>query len=209
MSDEGKALLRQTVTKVLTSPSARKIDFTLGSIHVDYAGFMSVFMALASRQQGYAGIDIEIDEDLPAGAQAAYFPTEDKFHFPHAAFGLTDVSEKIAIIHESVHAMHDIAGGNYYSSGRGSRLTTRSENEAAAYVAGGLYLRYETNQKVAETDSFDLMTNKIVDSIQNRQGARVSDSDAMTLRHFIAAHPVYLRSGTGLYRTTNANGLKY
>ena len=200
-------LLRQTIMNVLTSPAAKKIDFTFGSIHVDFAGFMSVFMALASRAKGYAGIDISIEKQAP-GVNGGYRPEEDEFSFSHGAFGLDNADERKTIIHESVHAMHDIAGGKYYNSGRGSLLTTESENEAAAHVAGGLYLRYDANLIYDGSIGFPVVVNKIVDSIKGRPGARVSDSDAMTLRHFIAAHPTYLRAGTGLYRPTRANGLK-
>jgi hypothetical protein len=83
----GKELMRQTIMNVLTSASAKRINFTLGSIHVDYAGFMSVFMALTSRAQGEPGIDIEFEEPTP-GAGAEYGPDDDTFYFPHGAFGL-------------------------------------------------------------------------------------------------------------------------
>jgi hypothetical protein len=51
------------------------------------------------------------------------------------------------------------------------------------------------------------MLDKIVADIKNRPGARVSAADALALRHLIAATPLYLRVGTGLWKTRSADGL--
>jgi hypothetical protein len=54
---------------------------------------------------------------------------------------------------------------------------------------------------------YPAMLDKIVADIKNRPGARVSAADALALRHLIAATPLYLRVGTGLWKTRSADGL--
>jgi hypothetical protein len=102
MTDEMR--VRAIVTAILLSKPAAQIDLTLGSIHVDGAGFRSIVGAMftrwpGSRASGYAYV--------PAGAAAAYDEADDVFDFPSTTFGLTPV-DRIYVLHESVHGMHDI-----------------------------------------------------------------------------------------------------
>jgi hypothetical protein len=72
-------------------------------------------------------------------------------------------------------------GGNYYHHQGGSRYTTRSENEAAAYVAGSLYHLYKTGKLIPGGLIFKT-AGKIAQGIMNRRGAFVSTADAIALR---------------------------
>jgi hypothetical protein len=128
--------LKITINSVLLSPSAQKIDFWLGSIHVDGPGFRTVVDAL-----NHYKVFVKVG-GVPRGAAAAYDTMNNCFNLPTATYGQSAV-DKQAVVHEAVHAIQDIAGGTLYST-RGSIFTSESENESAAYIAQELYGCYES-----------------------------------------------------------------
>jgi hypothetical protein len=108
------------------------------------------------------------------------------------------------IVHESIHAMQDIAGGTQYSP-RGSIYTSETENEAAAYVGGALFSLYDTGAVYGGHPHATAF--RIAQSIQNVKGARVSDTDATILRTAVWMHPVYFFDGVSMWSPTFADGL--
>ena len=96
----------QTVKSVLGSPSARRIDFHLGLIHVDAAGLAAVLSLVASR-----AIDIEVTPIMKKGVAAQYVNPTNTLRFRRPDYGAT-VVERAAILHECVHALHDVYGGD-------------------------------------------------------------------------------------------------
>lgn len=206
MSDD--AHLRMIVMGILLSKPAAQIDFTLGSIHVDANGFASVVGAMFTKQCGFPGIGIDVG-GVPPDAAAAYDEAEDVFNFPNATFG-TAPNERIYIIHESVHAMHDISIGTLcVPGGRGCIFTTRSENEAAAYVAGALFSLYDTGvvpAGIPASGEHWVKAFEIAKSIKNVKGAVVDSADALSLRTLIVSRKAY--EGVSLWAPTTANGLK-
>jgi hypothetical protein len=202
MSGEETKQMFNTLMTLVMSPSAQKIDFTLGSVHVDGSGFASVYYALvkyATSQHG--GIGAEVG-GVPPGAAAGYDNANNVFKFPHARFGASDENERMSLIHECVHAMQDIAAGMPRSP-PGSRPTTQSENEAAAYIAAMLFLIYENpGVRLSYPPSADkhwIKALEIAYKIENAKGAHVSDVDAIILRIWISLHPVYRSVGIGFF----------
>jgi len=206
MSDEDH--LRMMVTGILLSKPAAQIDFTLGSIHVDATGLASVVGAMYTKQWGLPGIGIKIG-GVPPDAAAAYDEQEDVFNFPNSTFGAA-TNERIYIVHESVHAMHDISIGSLcVPGGRGCIFTTRSENEATAYVAGALFSLYDTGlvpAGVPASGDHWVKAFDIAQSIKNVKGAVVAPADALSLRTLIVGRKAY--EGVSLWAPTTANGLK-
>jgi hypothetical protein len=208
MTDEMR--VRAIVTSILLSKPAAQIDFTLGSIHVDGVGFAAVASALFTKMVGFKGIGIRFG-NVPAGAAAAYDEDDDVFDFPSATFGLTPV-ERIYILHESVHALDDIAIGTLcMPGGRGCIFTTRTENEATAYVAGALFSLYDTGvvpDGVSNSGDHWVKAFEIAQAIRNMKGAVVPAADASSLRQLIADRDSYKSAGITLWTPTTANGLK-
>ncbi len=198
--------LRSRVMNVLTSNTALKIDFTLGSIHVNFSGFYSVYVALLHKSLGLQGIDIDVG-NVPAGAAAAYDSGNDTFEFPNLAYG-TSVNDQSKIIHESVHAMRDLKGAVFLSERRGLQFTTKTEDEAAAYVAGALFILYDNTVVSTSTLPVHLKAYQIANSIMNVRGAVVPDADVMSLRNIVAADPTYSARKVRLWTSSSADGLK-
>jgi len=206
MSDAETIHLRQVVQSLVMSNSAQKIDFWIGSIHVDGNGFASVQFALTKQAAGYGSMTIEIG-GVAKGADLSYNIDDNAFHFPHARYGATD-KEQMLIIHECVHAMLDIAAGTPLPLG--AVPITKSENEAAAYIAGCLFWIYEHGGPDTPTPEHVIWIKafEIADKIKNVKGAHVSAVDALSLRGLISVHPVYVGLGVGLlYPLDNANGV--
>jgi hypothetical protein len=91
------------------------------------------------------------------------------------------------VVHESVHAMQDVAGGKLFSE-RGSIFTKEAENEAAAYVAGELFDIYSG---VAPTSKIGVYVQAavIADSLKNKSNAAVDtkDSDVLMIAYLRAS----------------------
>lgn len=177
------SIIAYTVTRVLSSPAAQKIDFRIGSIHVNGAGLARIRSLVAV---GTISTNV-VPMDPGVGAQ--YVPGANTLEFPSAVFGTTP-EDKCTIVHECIHALHDIyGGGSYHAQQGGSRFTPRSENEAAAYIGGALYYLYETGAALTGTAIFDNAA-VIAQRIANRRGpALVTTAEANALRLAIVLHP--------------------
>ncbi|WP_342362182.1 hypothetical protein [Terrarubrum flagellatum] len=195
--------LRMLVYRTLLSPSAAKIDFALGSIHVDGAGFAGVAALVA-----HGGIGIKV-ENQQTGEAASYNYPKNSLSFPLGYSG-TSPDDREAIVHECTHALHDIWGGGRWWSERGSITTARTENEAAAYIAGALYLTYEAGSPVATPSTLPVifqLAYDIAGRISGQKSARVDLRDEMRLRQAIANDPVYQKRGVKLWSLTVADGI--
>jgi hypothetical protein len=177
---------------VLMSPAARKIDFRLGAIKVDYIRFLTIYALVAV---GDIGVDVDPDA-LPYGAGAKYAVHEYRYVFPNENIG-PDVDN--TMIHESVHVMRLIRG--YWAPPAVAPpapnvpyapYITRVDDEAAAYVAGALYLIYaHPTFRYNAADKIQSAAYVIADSIKDRTGAVVSEQTAETLRTVILNDPNY------------------
>jgi hypothetical protein len=192
------ANILHTVVDVLMSPSARKIDFHLGLIHVDVVGLMSVGNLILA-----GAVKIDVTRFLPQGVGAEYDNASNTLKVPSADYGARS-NEKATIVHECVHALHDVYGGGFFHPRGGSRYITASENEAAAYVAGDLYHLYETGRPLRGSDTVFFHADKIAKRIMNQRGAFVSTEEAIALRKVIVDSPTYK---IGFSTPTGANGL--
>lgn len=141
-----------------------------------------------------------------AGAGAEYGNGENAFTFPNAAVFTSQTGKKF-VIHESVHAMQDVAGGMLFSE-RGSIFTKEAENEAAAYVAGALFEIYSGVTPSSKIGVY-VQAAAIADSIKNKPNAAVDTKDSDVLRLLVCAHPVYIFSKSHVDNLTPnfANGL--
>ena len=167
-------VLKRRTMKILRSPEAQKIDFHFGIMNVTGVGFLRVADAVSRNKIG-----IRLGMVSP-GAAAEF--SRWVFDFPNGQYGRFPL-EEATIVHEAVHAMKElilpVAG-----------LVPNSQNEAAAYVAGALYLRYIG---AASPNSLPQMVKAdlIAKSIMAQRGAMVSESDAANLRVWVTTRPVY------------------
>ena len=188
----------QTVMGVLTSQSARRIDFHLGLLHVDAAGLAAIHGLVA-----LGGVRTEVARFLQPGVGAEYNAATNTLRFPRRDYGAV-ASEKATILHECVHALHDVYGGGFFHPRGGSRFMTASENEAAAYVAGCLYHLYETGKPLTGDGTIFYYAGKIAKRIMNQRGAFVTTDEADELRRAVVDDPTYR---IGFSTPTTANGL--
>jgi hypothetical protein len=193
-----KANAKQLVVQILKSPAAKKIDFWLGSIHVNAVGLNLVVNAVNN-----GIIDLKIGP-VNAGAAAMYGNRENAYTFPSTAV-LSTPSGRTDVLHESVHAMQDVGGGKVISE-RGSMFGTESENEAAAYVAGALFEIYSGSKVPPSTLNVFVKAWSIAQSLQDTPGAIVPKLDADQLRIMIVMHPVYMFSSSNISFTTPTFG---
>lgn len=193
--------LLQTVMGVLTSPSAKRIDFHLGLIHVDAIGLAAVKSLVSVSAVG--GVRIDIVKYLPKGVAAQYDNATNTLQFTRKDYGAT-AGERAVILHECVHALHDVYGGGYYHPRGGSRFMTASENEAAAYVAGCLYHLYETGKTLKGDSTIFYHAAEIAKRIMHQRGAYVTTDEATNLRSVIVDDGTY---NIGFKTPTTANGL--
>jgi hypothetical protein len=143
------AALRLTVGSILMSPAAQKLDFTLDGFHVTGSGLSYVALALLSQARGQRGVSI-VTGGLTALQGATYNMAANTFRFPATNFGQT-LFDRMTVVHEAVHALRDSLGPAFSSGGR--RVTTRAvADEAAAYVAGGLFF-LEDEGPISGSDS--------------------------------------------------------
>ena len=185
----------QTVKSVLSSPAARRIDFHLGLINVDAAGLAAIHNFVA------AGIVAIRVGELKDGVAGQYSNQTNTLRFKRETYGASPF-ERATILHECVHALHDMYGGGYYHPKGGSRFISASENEAAAYVADQLFYLYETGT-VQNHDRIADVAGVIARRIMNRRGAFVTTAEATALRIAIVSNAEY---DYRLTTPTGANG---
>jgi hypothetical protein len=141
---------------------------------------------------------------LDLGSAAQYGSGDNTYTFPNVARLSTAAGE---ILHESVHVMQDVGGGKVISE-RGSMFVTDSENEAAAYVAGALFLICSGGKLGEGSPNLALQALSIAQSIKDTPGAVVPKSDADILRVLIVTHPVYMFDQRISFTTpTSADGV--
>jgi hypothetical protein len=191
MPSELDAALGMRIIAVLMSSPAQSINFTLGSIHVDHAGFRSVVSEISNWIAGDEGIAVKW-EKLDADTEASYNRFTKQYIFPYSFFGMVDF-QKAAIVHESVHALVGLRHPITYTA-KGPLVVKATENEAAAYLAEALYLRFATALPLTD-NPIVLKANEIAGNIMNVKNAIVPERDAATLRTLITAHPTYAKKG--------------
>lgn len=132
------------IVKVLRSPEARRINFTLNGVRVYGQGFETVAQILEKGK-----LKIRPGRSLPADASMRYDPESKFLEFsgaPRPFFDSLDtkIAAKMGIIHEAVHVL-----AHY------NKLSVLTENdEAAAYVACQLYSFYKGANTLAFVTRF-------------------------------------------------------
>jgi hypothetical protein len=198
MADEAtKRMLRTRVMTILRSPPTRKIDFRLRQWHINSISFAKVADAIELEI-------VDVDVDVRAGAEALYNYGTDTIGLRNVGYG-TDAFSKAVIVHECVHA--------YIDSFPGGRINV-SANEAAGWVAYGLYLLFlgSNIQPVSKSrhplfippliatprPTADEVTLKIANKIKNTPGAAVTPTDEQELRTAIIDNLEYASKGITL-----------
>jgi hypothetical protein len=181
-----EAALRQCLIRVLMSPEAQKIDFFLGYMHINGVGYRLVADAIV---KGSIGVRIG---GVPDGAAATFDPSENVFNFLNGTNGSL-LSNQGVMVHESTHAMKSLL----YPFRVGWTVAD-TQDEAAAYVAGSLYMIYAGAPYNSPTLPY-AKADQIARSIQGKKGAIVPARDEGHLRAFVASHPVYSQMGVDYY----------
>ena len=205
--------LRALIGSIVMSDATQKLDFYFDKMHVDGSGLSYVALALLSKPRGAHGLSIAIG-GLPPLAGATYDPETNTFRFPRANYGI-DSFERMAILHESIHAWRDSMGPTVRTTS--GRVRTRDvSEEAAAYLAGALFFIYDSGP-VSASDTTPTWAQGIFDNAlslalqiagqSNPKGCNVNNFNPVgvnALKEKIRKDPAY-RGLTGSYQN---NGLK-
>jgi hypothetical protein len=193
------------IARTLLSPAAVKIDFWVHGMHVNFAGFLMVFAYIAA---GYIQVRLAPraknvpSAKIPDWAEAIYEPSSNTLWFLRDNYG-SEPTERMAIIHESTHALRDIMSSSAFRKQGmyGSVISGQSkfQNEAAAYVAAALFYLYENNQSApgenSEIGIYD-EANDLAARIAGKRGARLDLAAIQNLIINIASHPGYGKDAT-------------
>lgn len=137
MNDQEKALVRKFAT-FLVGSNVRKVSFYFRGVAFGPAQYKYISECLAWSLShsglfgGLRGIGVAI-EKMPANTGAQYEVDDNEIVVPHGGFGDSHI-ERMHIVHECTHACID----GLYAKQKIPRLY----NEAAAYIAGGLFNVY-------------------------------------------------------------------
>lgn len=183
-------MARFACIQILNSQAAQSINFAIGPYRITGASYLKVAAALLT---GDIAVDVNPSR-LKPDQGAMYLPGENEFVVRTAALTATLV-QRMTVVHESTHAAIDIQGFRYDD--------TWSDNEAAAYVAGALYMYKTSLSSIWDGDtSIDLMTRvepwatafRIAASISSGN-PNVPAKDAIDLRAKIKGSQPYKRLG--------------
>jgi hypothetical protein len=153
---------------------------------------------------GFKAIDAVVGP-LDPGADAEYRTDLNSFVFPNEHFGLTP-EEEGELVHESVHALLDIKGF-YWAWGRTPPYPTFIGDEAAAYVAYALYMRYAYPGRARGAHPIYDIAFRIADAIKDKPGAVVPEADASSLGNAIANDPTYKSLGVKIWTRDSVDGI--
>ena len=179
--------------ELLRSPAAQKIDFSLGPYSINGSGYLKVAAAILN---GKMRVDVNPGRLAPDEGAMYNYPTNELI-FRTAALGSSNI-QRMNVVHECTHALIANSGFRWDA--------TYTHNEAAAYVAGALYVGYAYRSLAREmgTDtSYPFQAPgepfatawTIAESIRNVKGASVSAKDAISLRSVVVASNTYAKYG--------------
>jgi hypothetical protein len=192
-STPAQQYLRQSLTSVLMLDAARNLDFWCNGVHVSGAGLGTVYWALMSHELG-----VLVDPTLPPRL-ARYMPLRDTFVFQSYNYGDRDsmVANKALIVHESIHAMIDVA--HVASTAAGVRnpefapwtLMTTSASEAVAYMAQTMFMINALGSLGSTAQPIFIIAGRIAEKIKDEPGAMISADDSALLEKTILDDPDY------------------
>jgi hypothetical protein len=174
------AATKQRLIDVLRSPSAQKIDFYLGYLHVSGFGYVTVADAVSN---GSIGIRFG---QVPAGAAAAFDGEDKVFDFPEGQIYGSNLVEQALMVHEATHA------AKWLIFKKAGIIENDTQDEAAAYLASTLYLM-DNGRDWAPGHLIYVEASRIARSL--KKGSIVPAHDEARLRSFVTLHPVYSSMG--------------
>jgi len=174
---------KRRLIDVLRSPSAQKIDFYLGYLHVNGVGYGAVADAVSNNSIGFRF------GKVPAGAAAGFDAVDKVFDFPAGRIYGSNLVEQALALHEATHAAKWLI---YRKAGI---IENDTQDEAAAYLASTLYLMDNSSDWPPGGNLVYLEASRIAGSLLNKKGAIVPAHDEARLRSFVALRPIYSKIG--------------
>jgi hypothetical protein len=179
------------ILSILRSPAALKINFILGAWRINALAFENVACAIE-----LGDIDVIVGTPM-GGGEAEYNFKRDILVVPTAAYG-SIITQQSGIIHECVHGFVDIK----HVAGQ-----AESANEAAAYLAGMLYILHTGNPIPPTTNPIGVLAAGIAKKMIGQPGATVPSTFESDLRRTIASRPIYQRQGMTFDSPERSDGL--
>ena len=193
-----------SLLNVLVSRRIRNIDFHCNGVHVVYGTLYTVYTALLADL-----LRVEVDPGALARGEAAHYDyAKDLFTFSSADYGSPrdSVLHQQTLLHESVHAMIDLAyapsrltddDGTPNTQVVDGRPMKYVDNEVVAYIAGALFLGWSEEvvsgyeSSTPQGTQVFMAAAHVAAKIKDTPGATVTDEDAAYLATFVEADPLY------------------
>jgi hypothetical protein len=123
--------IKWNIINAIGAPPIMRVGFQFGNTVITPVAFIIVAQLIDKGR-----INTAVDSQMPAGAEAIYNPSTDTIVAPFDTYGRELWDEKSVLIHESVHAYLDAAGGRITNG----QSMTCLDDETIAYLAGAMYL---------------------------------------------------------------------
>lgn len=206
--------VRVRFASLLLSAPCQKVDFWCGGLHVNGAGLGIVAHAISGGGTEGKGIGLSV-EDLGQHAAAAYEPARNAILISTADWAKEDRFERLAVVHEAIHALRDMQGSRLTYEGRPYRPRAATD-EAAAYVGGCLfdiYVQEEAGTAVAKPAWLAARKSPVhaiayevaLRQAAKRPGSAMDRADLSTLFHAVTASS--RRNGSPLPRFNDWDGV--
>jgi hypothetical protein len=125
------------LSAILTSRPARRLDYWLGGFHVTGTGLATIARAMLTGKDGRTPISVNIAVQ-EEGVAASYQIAENQISVPRMDWAVSDRFERLATVHEAIHALRDLQGQHTVWNGKKYRSQFPTD-EAAAYIGGCLF----------------------------------------------------------------------
>jgi hypothetical protein len=125
------------LSAILTSRPARQLDYWLGGFHVTGTGLATIARAMLTGKDGRTPITVKIEKQ-EATVAASYQIAENQISVPREDWATSDRFERLATVHEGIHALRDLQGKYTIWNGKKYRSYNPTD-EAAAYIGGCLF----------------------------------------------------------------------
>lgn len=202
-----KTHLRNLIRNLLMSPEVQQIDFDFAFSYshgvgynrhkVDGWGFAHIALCMGTPLNSGRGISVAVKDQSAQGVGASYNDVPNRITVPSVTFGHA-TGDRAVLVHECTHALRDALGAKSRINGAAAvplGRTRGAEEEAEAYIAGALYLVYESRAAglplATPASPIRAAAHAIADKIADTPGALVGVGDHADLRKAILASPTY------------------
>ncbi len=191
-------VIAQRFSAILTSRPCRRLDYWVGGMHVTGAGLATIARAITIGGKNGKGIGIKIAK-ISSGAEAGYDPATNEILIPGRDWASSDRFQRLALVHEGIHALRDLQGRSVTWNGKAYRPLSMTD-EATAYLGGCLfdiYWQEECLGSVSENPLWLMQRKAAIHAVAYkvaRDHANRTSGSAITLDELLLMNRTYRKS---------------